>query len=135
MSEARRRKSRTLLTKDDLYLFNEGTHNRLFDRLGAHPRTLSGESGYNFAVWAPNAEAVSVLGDFNGWSPDAHPLSRVGESGIWDGFVPGVQKGAKYKFRIIASTSSVSSRTAADLPSTRRIPSGGTMRWHRRRHP
>ncbi len=96
------RKSRTLLTRDDLYLFNEGTHNRLYDRLGAHPRTLGGETGYDFAVWAPNADRVSVIGDFNGWSPDAHPMARVGDSGIWDLFIPGVEKGAHYKYRVVA---------------------------------
>jgi 1,4-alpha-glucan branching enzyme len=98
----KRRKSRTLLTRDDLYFFNEGTHNRLYERLGAHPRTLSGESGYNFAVWAPNADRVSVIGDFNDWSEDANPLNLVGGSGIWDGFVPGVQQGARYKYRIVS---------------------------------
>jgi 1,4-alpha-glucan branching enzyme len=102
MADTKRRKSRTLLTKDDLYFFNEGTHNRLYEQLGAHPRTLSGEEGYNFAVWAPNAERVSVMGDFNAWAEDANPLSMVGNSGIWDGFVPGVAKGARYKFRIVS---------------------------------
>ncbi|MEO5509959.1 MAG: 1,4-alpha-glucan branching protein GlgB [Longimicrobiales bacterium] len=90
----------TLLTQEDLYLFNEGTHNRLYERLGAHPRTADGATGYDFAVWAPNADAVSVFGDFNEWSPTSHPLARVGDTGIWEGFVPGVRKGMLYKFRV-----------------------------------
>src|SRR5438309_12117325 len=64
----------SLLTDHDLYLFNEGTHYRLYDKLGAHVVTHDGVKGTYFAVWAPNAEAVSVMGDFNGWNRDSHPL-------------------------------------------------------------
>ena len=81
----------SLLTSDDLYLFNEGTHHRLQDKLGAHPLTLeSGEEGTVFAVWAPDAESVSVLGDFNGWDRETHRLGARESSGIWEGFVSGV---------------------------------------------
>jgi 1,4-alpha-glucan branching enzyme len=100
MAEARSRKPRTLLTKDDLYLFNEGTHNELYTRLGAHLRTHAGESGVNFGVWAPNAESVAVIGDFNTWNDGANPLARVGASGIWEGFIPGLATGTRYKYRI-----------------------------------
>ena len=100
MAETRQRKPRTLLTKDDLYLFNEGTHNKLYLKLGAHRRVVSGEEGVNFAVWAPNAERVSVIGDFNQWDSSANPLLPVGNSGIWEGVVPGVQPGMRYKYRI-----------------------------------
>jgi 1,4-alpha-glucan branching enzyme len=86
----------SLLAPEDLYLFNEGTHNRLQDKLGAHPR----EGGTYFAVWAPAAEHVSVIGDFNGWDRDAHPLRPREPSGIWEGFVPGVGHGTLYKFHI-----------------------------------
>jgi len=89
-----------LLSADDLYLFNEGTHLRLYERLGAHPRVVDGEAGTSFAVWAPNAERVAVIGDFNGWDPDRHPLQPQGASGIWAGFIPGVGPGAVYKYRI-----------------------------------
>ncbi|RLB41568.1 MAG: 1,4-alpha-glucan branching enzyme, partial [Deltaproteobacteria bacterium] len=89
-----------LLTEDDLYLFNEGTHFRLYKRLGAHPIATIEGSGTYFAVWAPNAEAVSVMGDFNDWSKDSHNLSPSGSSGIWHGFVPGVDKGVRYKYHI-----------------------------------
>ena len=100
MAESKPRRPRTLLTKDDLYLFNEGTHNKLYLKLGAHPRRVAGEDGVNFAVWAPNADAVSVIGDFNQWDDRAHPLRTVGDSGIWEGFIAGVPQGARYKYRI-----------------------------------
>ena len=88
------------LGAQDLHLFNEGTHTRLWERLGAHPATLDGQEGTVLAVWAPSAEAVSVIGDFNGWEADAHPLAPREGSGIWEGFVPGVGPGALYKYWI-----------------------------------
>ena len=100
MSEIRKRKTRTVLTKDDLYWFNEGTHNRLYEKLGAHRRTVSGVEGTNFAVWAPNAERISVIGDFNDWQPGVTELAHLGNSGIWETFVPGIGRGARYKYRI-----------------------------------
>src|SRR5437764_5180577 len=81
------------LTPQDLYLFNEGSHLRLYDKLGAHPVTRDGKAGFHFAVWAPNAEYVSVIGDFNGWHPAANPLEPMGGSGVWGGFVPDVPAG------------------------------------------
>jgi 1,4-alpha-glucan branching enzyme len=89
------------LTDHDLHLFNEGTHFRLHEKLGAHPGTnAKGEKGVWFAVWAPNAERVSVIGDWNGWDKREHPLAVRGGSGIWELFVPGVENGARYKFHI-----------------------------------
>jgi len=88
----------SLLTEDDLFLFNEGSHFRLFEKLGAHPLTVDGTAGVYFAVWAPDAEGVAVVGDFNGWRTDRHPLSPRGVSGIWEGFVPGIGVGSLYKF-------------------------------------
>jgi 1,4-alpha-glucan branching enzyme len=90
----------TLLTEDDLYLFNEGTDYRIYQKLGAHPLTVNGRPGIYFAVWAPDAKKVSVVGDFNSWDGAAHPLQPRGQSGIWEGFIPGVAKGALYKYRI-----------------------------------
>ena len=90
----------SLLTADDLYLFNEGSHFHLYDKLGAHPATLQGVEGTHFAVWAPEAEQVSVFGTFNHWDPARHPLHPCQFSGIWEGFVPGVGVGALYKFHI-----------------------------------
>lgn len=91
----------TPLTAHDVYLFKEGTHARLYEKFGAQ-RALSGSvAGFHFAVWAPSARAVSVIGDFNGWDAAAHPLApRRDGSGVWEGFVGGVAEGACYKFRI-----------------------------------
>jgi 1,4-alpha-glucan branching enzyme len=90
----------SLLTDNDLYLFNEGSHYRIYDKMGAHIMTAGGETGTCFGVWAPNARSVSVIGSFNQWHPKTHPLHSRGNSGIWEGFVPGANKGALYKFHI-----------------------------------
>jgi len=88
------------ISEDDLYLFNEGSHLELYERLGSHLRSLAGSRGTAFAVWAPNAGRVSVVGDFNDWDVGSHRLEPRGESGIWEGFVPGLEKGAVYKYEI-----------------------------------
>jgi len=90
----------SLLTDDDLYLFNEGSHFRLYEKLGAHPMEHEGKEGTCFAVWAPDAQKVYVMGDFNGWDKESHPLRPRRKSGIWEGFIPGVGKGANYKYHI-----------------------------------
>jgi 1,4-alpha-glucan branching enzyme len=92
----------TLLSEDDLYLFNEGSHYRLYEKLGSHLMKVGGVSGCYFAVWAPNAQSVTVPGDWNGWSHEADPLRPKGQSGIWEGFIPGVGQGAIYKYHIVA---------------------------------
>jgi 1,4-alpha-glucan branching enzyme len=90
----------TLLTDDDLFLFNQGNHFKLWEKLGSHPITADGAEGVYFAVWAPNAERVSVAGDFNGWNRGSHPLEPRGQSGIWEGFIPGLRKGTFYKYHV-----------------------------------
>jgi 1,4-alpha-glucan branching enzyme len=90
----------SFLTKDDLYLFNEGSHLRLYEKLGAHPTKMDNQEGTYFSVWAPNADEVSVIGDFNGWKPSEFKLFPSGQSGIWEGFIPGVKKGTLYKYHI-----------------------------------
>ncbi|HOE96443.1 MAG TPA: 1,4-alpha-glucan branching protein GlgB [Candidatus Sumerlaeota bacterium] len=90
----------SLLTDDDLHWFNEGTHYRLYQKLGSHVVERDGRSGVNFAVWAPNAEAVTVIGDFNGWNKESHPLRPRGQSGVWEGFIPGLAKGTHYKYHV-----------------------------------
>ena len=94
--------SATLLSEDDLYLFNEGSHLRLYDHLGSHPRSVDGVEGTYFAVWAPNAAKVCVMGDFNGWDKSSMPLLPRGQSGIWEGFVPGLSRGTVYKYHIVS---------------------------------
>ena len=90
----------SFLTDDDLYLFNEGSHLRLYEKLGAHLVTRDGVEGTYFAVWAPDAENVFVMGDFNEWDKQSHALRPKGQSGIWEAFVPGVGKGASYKYYV-----------------------------------
>ncbi len=90
----------TLLTDDDLYLFNEGNHFGLYEKLGAHCLNANGVEGTYFAVWAPDAEQVCVAGDFNGWDRASHPMRSRGRSGIWECFVPGIGKGILYKYHV-----------------------------------
>jgi len=90
----------SMLRDEDLYLFNEGNHTRVFEKLGSHLVTVNGEEGANFAVWAPNAREVFLMGDFNHWSKSTHPLHARGTSGIWECFIPGIRQGALYKYHI-----------------------------------
>ena len=92
-----------LLTDFDLHLISEGTHYNKYERLGAHLREASGISGVNFAVWAPNAQGVSVVGDFDFWDGRRHPMRSRGTSGIWELFVPGLREGDLYKFELRTS--------------------------------
>ncbi|MGH9375064.1 MAG: 1,4-alpha-glucan branching protein GlgB [Terriglobia bacterium] len=94
------RRDISLLSDDDLHLFNEGAHCRIYGKLGAHEMAADGAEGVHFAVWAPNAERVSVIGDFNGWDKSNRPLECRGNSGIWEGFIAGARKGDKYKYQI-----------------------------------
>jgi len=93
---ARSNPTTSRLTEDDVYLWNEGTHYRLYDKLGAHPDA----GGTQFAVWAPNADRVSVIGDWNGWDPATNQLTPRGNSGIWEVTVPDAARSATYKYRI-----------------------------------
>ncbi len=88
------------ITELDRYLFGQGTHYKIFEKLGAHPKTYKGKAGMYFAVWAPHAKAVGVVGDFNGWNPDAAPMSPLADSGIYEAFIPGIGLGELYKFAI-----------------------------------
>jgi 1,4-alpha-glucan branching enzyme len=90
----------TLLGDQDFYLFNEGSHRRLYEKLGAHRMRVGGEEGTYFAVWAPNANRVAVIGSFNQWNRESHPLRARGNSGVWEGFIPAVERGALYKYLI-----------------------------------
>ncbi|MGN6582180.1 MAG: 1,4-alpha-glucan branching protein GlgB [Rhizobiaceae bacterium] len=90
-----------ILGELDEYLFAEGKHRHLYERLGAHPMTLDGVAGVAFAVWAPNARRVSVVGDFNAWDGRRHPMRKRLGSGIWEFFLPGLERGLIYKYEII----------------------------------
>ena len=91
---------KSLLTEEDLYLFNEGSHFRLYEKLGSHILNHEDTAGTYFAVWAPDAEEVRVIGDFNDWNKTGHSLYPRGQSGIWEGFIGGIGKGSNYKYHI-----------------------------------
>ncbi len=95
-------RSASRFSDDDLHLFNEGTHFRLYEKLGAHVGSAGGVQGAFFSVWAPNAEQVFVLGDFNGWNRTSHPLQSRASSGIWECFLPGMGKGEVYKYFVVS---------------------------------
>ncbi len=95
------------ITAGDRYLFGEGTHYEIYNKLGAHPKTFNGKTGYYFAVWAPHAASVSVVGDFNNWDPDACPMQVLETSGIYECFIPGIKPGELYKFAITTQTGKV----------------------------
>ena len=93
----------SLLSDFDISLFKAGKHYKLYEKLGSHTLEINGQWGTHFAVWAPSATSVSVIGDFNYWDKQAHHLApRWDSSGIWEGFIPGVGKGALYKYCIEA---------------------------------
>ena len=91
----------------DLYLFGEGTHYQIYEKFGAHPKTVAGVAGTAFAVWAPNAKRVSVIGNFNNWDGRRNPMRVLGNSGVWELFVPGVGELDHYKFEIKALNGTV----------------------------
>src|SRR6185436_15945762 len=84
----------------DLYLFNEGNERRIYDKLGAQLKVIDGVSGTSFAVWAPNAQRVSVVGTFNDWDGRYHSMRSLGASGVWEIFIPGIGEGTLYKYEI-----------------------------------
>ena len=111
------------LGDQDLYLFNEGNEHRIYDKLGAHQRDLGGVKGISFAVWAPSATRVSVVGDFNGWDGRYYPMRSLGASGVWEIFVPGLGQGALYKFEIRDKAGQI--RVKSDPYGTRFEPPPG----------
>jgi len=94
----------TIMGEMDLHLFAEGNLLEIYEKFGAHPRTIAGDAGVYFAVWAPNAQRVSVVGDFNGWDGRTNPMRRLLGSGVWELFLPGIKEGAHYKFEIRTHT-------------------------------
>jgi 1,4-alpha-glucan branching enzyme len=120
----------------DLHLFNEGTHRRLWQMMGAHARTVDGERGTSFTVWAPNARRVSVVGDFDAWDGRLLPMRSLGASGVWEIFVPGVEPGSLYKFEILTREHAIRLKTdpyarAMEVPpgTASRVVSPDDYRW------
>ncbi len=103
----------SLFTNFDIDLFKAGKHYRLFEKMGSHPVVVEDNKGVYFAVWAPTAKSVSVVGDFNHWVEGEHELFvRWDESGIWEGFIPGIEKGAKYKYKIHSHNNGITTEKA-----------------------
>lgn len=120
----------TFISNDDLYLFNEGNHAHLYHILGAHPVVVNGQcTGFHFAVWAPNARQVYLIGDFNHWQLDSHPLQSLHNSGIWRGFIPHLQPGSIYKYRIITADNHVLEKTDPLAFYTEAPPCTGSLTW------
>lgn len=106
----------SLLSDFNLYLFGQGKNYRIYEKMGAHLRTVNGVAGVNFALWAPNALAVSVIGDFNDWQPGANPMHlRHQDLGIWECFVPGIGTGALYKYAIASASTTTPLRRAIPM--------------------
>ena len=92
------------ITEVDRYLFGQGTHYEIYEKLGAHPKTYQNQDGMYFAVWAPHADKVSLVGDFNEWNPDKILMTVLEDSGIWEIFIPGMTAGQLYKYAITTHT-------------------------------
>jgi 1,4-alpha-glucan branching enzyme len=116
----------------DEYLIGEGTHRRLWTVLGAHVMTHEGVAGTHFAVWAPSARRVSVVGDFNWWDGRRHVMRRRGATGVWEIFIPGIGEGQRYKYRIVGPDGAVQPLKADPLRIRFRAPAGDSV--HRARH-
>ena len=122
------------LGEQDLYLFGKGDERKIFDKLGAQLRSIDGVPGTSFAVWAPNAQRVSVVGDFNNWDGRVHPMRSLGASGVWEIFLPGVGEGALYKFEILDAHDNVVVKTDPfgflfELP-----PKQAAVVWNNQKH-
>ncbi|HZD02480.1 MAG TPA: 1,4-alpha-glucan branching protein GlgB [Actinomycetes bacterium] len=119
----------------DQHLFGEGRHERLWERLGAHPTVLDGVTGTAFAVWAPNARSVRVVGDFNGWDGRLHPMRVLGGSGVWELFVPAAGPGARYKYEVLTRDGGLVLKAdplafaTERPPATASVVHASTYRW------
>ena len=113
---------KVFISEDDQYYFGEGTHYEIYKKLGAHESVENGEKGFYFAVWAPHARSVSVVGEFNDWNPDAHTMERLEPLGIWQKFVPGVKSEQLYKFYIVKSNGEIVYRQTPLQSMRRSVP-------------
>lgn len=107
MAESKKEIGTGFITEVDRYLFNNGRHYEIYEKMGAHPKKYKGKSGMYFAVWAPHANQIGVVGDFNSWNPDANPMSPLADSGIWEAFVPGIGTGELYKYAITTKSGKI----------------------------
>jgi 1,4-alpha-glucan branching enzyme len=113
----------------DLHLWSEGRHERIYEKLGAHPRAIDDAVGFAFAVWAPNAHGVSVVGDFNDWDGRIHMMRSLGPSGIWELFIPGIGVGARYKFEIRTWNGDVLLKADPFAAATEVPPATASVTW------
>ena len=93
--------AKVVITELDQYLFGQGTHYDIYKKLGAHFSKVGRREGVHFAVWAPNAQSVSVVGEFNNWNVEANPMKKIGPIGIFETFIPNVTEGQLYKYFIV----------------------------------
>jgi len=119
-----------IISEFDRYLFNEGSHNNIYDKLGAHIMKLDDTEGVLFAVWAPNAKAVSVFGDFNGWDNRCHQMRVLGSSGIWEIFIPEVFEGDIYKFAIKTYSNQILEKADPYAYYSEVRPKSGSRVWN-----
>ena len=123
-----------IVTDYEAYLFGEGHWLRAWEKMGARPARIDGASGYSFAVWAPNAWRVSVVGDFNDWDGRAHPMRHLGASGIWELFLPGIPEGAPYKFEIHPPEGPPFLKADPFALFSEQPPRTASLTWHLGRH-
>ena len=121
------------LGETDLYLFGKGDENRIYDKLGAQLRTIDGVPGTSFAVWAPNARRISVLGDFNGWDGRYHSMRLLGSSGVWELFIPNVSEGQLYKYEICDSHGALTLKTDPYGFFFEAAPKNASIVWNTRK--
>jgi len=118
------------LGDQDLHYLGEGKHYNLYDKMGAHPRQIDGIPGVSFAVWAPNAKRVSLIGDFNNWDGRVYPMRSMGTSGIWELFVPGLQQGGLYKYEIQTNADELRIKTDPFAFSMELRPGSASVLWN-----
>ncbi|MCX6930128.1 MAG: 1,4-alpha-glucan branching enzyme, partial [Verrucomicrobia bacterium] len=117
----------------DLFLFGKGDERRIYEKLGAQMRTIDGVPGTSFAVWAPNAQRVSVVGDFNAWNGRCHQMRPLGVSGVWEIFIPGVGEGAQYKFELRDAHGKVGMKTDPYGFFFETAPKNASIVWNNRK--
>ena len=124
-----------LLADFDLHLFSEGTHYRAWEKLGSHRRVVGGVTGVHFAVWAPNAQRVSVIGDFNGWDGRVHPMRRLVPSGVWELFIPDLPDGTCYKYEVRTTEGSLVNKADPYAQRFEVPPNTASIIWTARQYP